>query len=152
MKTEANTPDEYIAQLPEDRKNAMLKLRTILLKNLPKGFKEEISYGMPGYVVPLDIYPKGYHCNPELPLPFINLASQKNYIALYHNGIYANKNLLTWFQTEYTRQCKTKLDMGKSCIRFKRTENIPYQLITELVKKITVEEFIQLYETSLKKK
>ena len=91
MKIEANSPELYIEQIPEERKPAMNTLRQTILENLPEGFKEEMSYGMIGYVVPKSIYPDGYHCDPKLPLPFINIASQKNFVALYHSGIYANK-------------------------------------------------------------
>ncbi len=151
MKYKADTVDEYINQLPEDRKVAIRKLRKILNTNLPKGFSEQISYNMIGYVVPHSLYPDGYHCNPKLPLPFINIASQKNFIALYHSGIYANPDLLEWFITQYSEYCKYKLDMGKSCIRFKKMDDIPYQLIEELVKKITPEQWIEMYDSILKK-
>ncbi len=110
-----------------------------------------MSYGMIGYVVPHKTYPEGNHCNPKLPLPFINIASQKNFIALYHMGMYADKALLDWFVAEYPKHCKTKLDMGKSCVRFKKPENIPFDLIAELVKKMTVKDWISLYETSFRK-
>ena len=151
MKYKANTPDEYIAQLPQERKEVMEKLRAILLKNLPKGFTEQLSYGMLGYVVPHSLYPAGYHVQPELPLPFINLASQKNYIALYHSGIYADNTLMSWFKDEYPKYCKRKLDMGKSCIRFKSMDDIPYSLIEELCTKMTVKNWIDLYENTIKR-
>ncbi len=151
MQSKAITPEQYLSELPHDRKNAMLKLRNTLKENLPKGFKEEISYGMLGYVVPHDIFPKGYHCNPQLPLPFINLASQKNFIALYHMGIYADKTLLDWFTSEYPKHVKTKLDMGKSCIRFKKPDDIPFELIGELARKMSVQDWITLYETNLQR-
>jgi uncharacterized protein YdhG (YjbR/CyaY superfamily) len=146
MQSTAKTPDQYIAELPDERKDAISELRKVILKNIPVGFKEEMSYGMIGYVVPHSIYPKGYHSTPKLPLPFINLASQKNYIALYHMGISADKELLRWFTEEYPKYSKSKLDMGKGCIRFKKPEQIPYKLVGELVSKITVEEWIKLYE------
>ena len=151
MQSKATTPEQYLSELPEDRKEAMLKLRNAIKENLPQGFEEVISYGMLGYVVPHSIYPSGYHCDPKLPLPFINLASQKNFIALYHMGIYANKNLETWFVSEYPKHVKTKLDMGKSCIRFKKMDQIPFELIGELVRKISVEDWIFCYENNLKK-
>jgi hypothetical protein len=119
MQSKALTPEHYLSELPEERKIPMLKLREVIKNNLPEGFEEAMSYGMLGFVVPHSIYPKGYHCDPKLPLPFISLASQKNFIALYHMGIYADENLLNWFLVEYPKHCKTKLDMGKSCIRFK---------------------------------
>jgi len=132
------TVDEYIAQLPEERKSVITKLRKIILTNISTGFEEMINYGMIGYVVPHSVYPAGYHCNTTLPLPFINLASQKNFIALYHMGIYANPDLLEWFKTEYSKHSTSKLDMGKSCIRFKKMEQIPFDLIGELVQKMIV--------------
>ena len=119
--------------------------------NLPNGFEEVINYGMPGYVVPHSMYPDGYHCNPSLPLPFIGLASQKNFVALYHMGIYANPKLLKWFTEEYPKHCKSKLDMGKSCIRFKKPEQIPYDLIAELAGKMTVQDWVSIYEKNLNK-
>lgn len=150
MKIEANSPEEYIDQLPDDRKQAMTKLRQTILDNLPKGFEETMSYGMIGYVVPHSIYPDGYHCNPKLPLPFINIASQKNFIALYHSGIYADNKLLEWFKNEYLKHCKSKLDMGKSCIRFKKVEQIPFDLIAQLTKKMSCEKWIEIYESNIK--
>ncbi|PRX57331.1 DUF1801 domain-containing protein [Flagellimonas meridianipacifica] len=151
MTIDAKTPDEYIAKLPQERKEAVSILRKSIKENLPKGFEECISYKMIGYVVPHSLYPNGYHCDPKLPLPFINIASQKNFVALYHSGIYADKKLLDWFVGEYPKYVKTKLDMGKSCIRFKKMENIPYKLIAELCQKMTPEDWINLYEKNIKK-
>ena len=143
MQSNATTVDQYIDELPEDRKKAMAELRKVIKKNLPKGFQEEMGYGMAGYVVPHSRYPEGYHCDPKLPLPFISLASQKNFIAVYHMGLYANPELLKWFQSEYPKHSKLKLDMGKSCLRFKKPEHIPYKLIGDLVKKISVKDWIK---------
>jgi hypothetical protein len=151
MTSKADTPDEYIASLPEDRIAPMQKLREIISKNIPSGFSEQMGYGMIGYVVPHSLYPAGYHCDPKLPLPFINLASQKNAISLYHMGIYANPNLLEWFLGEYKRVSKAKIDMGKSCIRFKKPDDIPYELIGELASKVTTEQWIEWYESNFKK-
>lgn len=151
MKSEANTPEAYIEQLPEDRKEPIRRLRKIILDNLPEGFEEQMSYGMLGYVVPHSVYPKGYHVNPELPLPFINLASQKNNISLYHSGVYADDALMEWFTEEYGKIIKTKLDKGKSCLRFKKIDQLPYDLIGELVSKMTVEQWIEIYECNVKK-
>jgi hypothetical protein len=151
MQSKATTPEQYLSELPEDRKEAMLKLRNAIKENLPQGFEEVISYGMLGYVVPHSIYPSGYHCDPKLPLPFINLASQKNFIALYHMGIYANKNLESWFVSEYPKHVKSKLDMGKSCIRFKKMDDIPFDFIGELAAKVSVEDWILNYEKAFKK-
>ncbi len=135
MKIEAHTPDGYIAKLPEDRKEVVSLLRETVKTNLPEGFEECINYNMIGYVVPHSLYPADYHCDPKLPLPFINIASQKNFVALYHSGIYADKELHDWFVSEYPKYVDTKLDMGKSCIRFKNLKTIPYPLIGELCKK-----------------
>ena len=151
MKIEANSPEEYVEQLPEDRKLAMTKLREVILRNLPAGFEETMSYGMIGYVVPKSIFPQGYHCNPKLPLPFVNIASQKNFIAIYHMGIYADKVLLDWFTSEYSKKFPKKPDMGKSCLRFTKPEQIPFDLIGELMKKMTVERWINICETYFKK-
>ena len=151
MTSAATTVDQYINEAPEDRREALQKLRNIILENLPKGFQECISYGMVGYVVPHSIYPKGYHCTPELPLPFMSFASQKNSINFYHMCIYANPELNDWFVAEYPKYSKQKLDMGKSCIRFKKPDNIPFELIGELVKKITVQDWIATYESAFKK-
>ncbi|CAM3869626.1 MULTISPECIES: DUF1801 domain-containing protein [Flavobacterium] len=151
MTSKASSPEEYIKELPEDRKEAVIKLRNTILKNLPKDFKEAMSYGMIGYVVPHNIYPAGYHCDPKLPLPFMSFASQKNSINFYHMGIYANKNLYDWFVSEYPKYSKKKLDMGKSCMRFKKPEDIPYDLIGELVSKIEVQDWISIYENAFKK-
>ncbi len=151
MTSEAKTPAEYIKGLPADRREGVLQLRDVVLKNLPKGFREEMSYGMLGYVVPHELYPDGYHCDPKLPLPFAGMASQKNFIAFYHMGIYAMPPLLKWFQAEYPKHSIAKLDMGKSCIRFKKPEYIPYKLIGELMKKVNVKEWVEVYERNLKK-
>jgi uncharacterized protein YdhG (YjbR/CyaY superfamily) len=148
MQSDFKTPQEYLNSLPEERKIAIEKLRKVIKLNLPEGFQEEISYGMLGYVVPHSIYPKGYHCKPNLPLPFINIASQKNFIALYHMGIYANPELLNWFVAEYSKLVQSKIDMGKSCIRFKKIEDIPYELIGELASKMTVSDWISIYENN----
>lgn len=151
MAEKLKTPEEYIKNLSESQKEAYLKLRNTILENLPDGFSEEMSYGMIGYVVPKSLYPPGYHCNPELPLPFISLASQKNFIALYHMGIYDHKELYDWFVGEYPKHVNTKLDMGKSCIRFKNPQKIPFKLIGELVSKMSAEEWIKIYTQNLKR-
>ena len=151
MTTKVATPDDYVASLEGDKKEAIEKLRSVIKKNLPKGFKEEMSYGMIGYVVPHDLYPSGYHCDPKLPLPFLSIAAQKSAVSIYHMGIYAEPTLLDWFEKEYPKHNKTKLDMGKSCIRFKKTEQIPFDLIGELSSKMTVKDWIAVYEKNLKK-
>ena len=140
------TPAEYIAQLPEDRQKYIKKLRTVIRKNIPKGFKETIQYGMIGYVVPLKMYPDGYLGDPNQPLPFISLGSQKSHIAIYHSGVYADPKLEKWFTEEYPKYVKTKLNMGKSCIRFKNPDHIPYELIGKLVSKMTPEQYLKIYK------
>ena len=152
MQSKATTVDEYMEQLPDERKAAMKKLRAIIKKHLPKGFQECMGYGMMGYVVPHSKYPAGYHCNPKDPLPFLALASQKNFIALYHMGIYSDPKLLKWFQEAHAKASTKKLDMGKSCIRFKKVNEIPFQLIAELVSKMTWEDWVKLYEQSFRNK
>ncbi len=151
MQSKAATPEEYIENLPDDRKTAVKKLRKIILKNLPKGFTECMNYGMLGYVIPHSLYPGGYHCDPRQPVPFMNIASQKNFIAVYHMGVYADKKLLDWFTKEYAKQSKTKLDMGKSCIRFKKIDQIPYKLIGELAGKMTPKKWIAVYEKNIRR-
>lgn len=152
MTSKATSLDQYIAELPEDRKAAIEKLRKVIKKNLPKGFVEEMSYGMIGYVVPHKIYSPGYHCNPKLPLPFINIASQKNFIAFYHMGIYANKEVHDWYISSYNKLGIGKVDSGKSCLRFKKIETIPFDLLGELCTKISVSQWIEMYETNFVKK
>lgn len=149
MPSIATTVTEYLDALPEDRKAVMQQLRDVINMHLPDGFKETIGYGMIAWVIPLSDYPAGYHCNPKLPLPFLNLASQKNFIALYHMGIYGNPELLQWFVDEYPKHSKTKLDMGKSCIRFKKMTDIPFELIAELMTKVSPELWIEWYEKAL---
>ena len=151
MTSKATSVDQYINEAPEDRRTALQQLRAIILKNLPEGFQEEISYGMIGYVVPHSIYPIGYHCSPELPLPFMSFASQKNSINFYHMGIYAKPELYDWFVSEYPKHSKQKLDIGKSCFRIKKPENIPFELIGELARKMSVSEWIKTYEVAFNK-
>ena len=152
MKIEANSPDEYVEKVPEERRPSFERLRETVLDNLPAGFEEVMSYGMIGYVVPHSLYPDGYHCTPALPLPFINIANQKNFIAFYHMGIYAEPELLEWFLSEYKALNLRKLDMGKSCMRFKKWEEIPFELIGKLVAKRSPQDWIAVYESQLKKK
>lgn len=147
MQIKAATVEEYISKIPEDRREAITKLRKEVLKNLPKGFRETINYGMLGYVVPHSVFPEGYHCTPELPLPFAGIASQKHFIAFYHMGIYSNPKLLGWFLEEYPKHTDAKLDMGKSCIRFKKPEKIPFKLFGELMSKVSVQDWINMYQS-----
>lgn len=150
MKIVASSVQEYLEKVPEDRKEVFMKIYNTVRENVPKGFSEELNYGMIGWVVPHEVYPNGYHCDPKLPLPFMSLANQKNFIALYHMGIYANPDLLDWFVAEYAARCKYKLDMGKSCVRFKRMNDVPYDLIEELVQKMSAKDWIALYEKNVK--
>lgn len=148
MPSKPTTVQEYLNTIQEERQIPFDKLRNVILENIPEGFEEKMSYKMLGYVVPHSIFPAGYHCDPKLPLPFINLANQKGFIALYHMGIYADEKIYKWFVEEYAKVCKYKLDMGKSCIRFKKMEDIPYELIAELMKKFTTQQWIELYQKS----
>jgi uncharacterized protein YdhG (YjbR/CyaY superfamily) len=151
MTSTVKTPQEYLDSLPDDRKQAMIELRNAIRENLPEGFSEEMSYGMIGYVVPHSMYPAGYHCNPKLPLPFLAIASQKNFIAMHHMGIYGSKTLLDYFVNEYPKHSKTKLDMGKGCIRFKKIDQITFTLIGELASKVAPKDWIEMYETLYKR-
>ncbi len=152
MQRNVHSVEEYISLVPEDQKDAILRLREVINQNIPSGFSEQISYGMIGWVVPHSLYPAGYHCNPQLPLPFLNIAAQKNFIAVYHMGIYASPSLMEWFVSEYPKFSKQKLDMGKSCMRYKKPDLIPFELIGELAQKISVNEWINLYESNFVRK
>lgn len=152
MKIEAHSPDDYVAKVPEDRKAAFSKLRNVINTNLPDDFEETMSYGMIGYVVPHRVYPAGYHCSPELPLPFMNIANQKNFLAFYHMGMYAQRELLDWFVHEYGLLGLSKLDMGKSCVRFKKPNEIPFELIGSLVQRMSADDWIRCYESNFLKK
>ncbi len=152
MRIEAQNPDEYSAQIPAERQAVFQQLRMVIQENLPAGFEETMSYGMVGYVVPHSIFPDGYHCDPALPLPFLSIASQKNFIGFYHMGLYAMPKVLDWFTKEYPKHSKYKLDMGKSCIRFKRMDNIPMDLIAELCQKITVADWVDAYTQGIRPK
>jgi hypothetical protein len=151
MKTPATTIEEILANIPEERKEAFNKLHQTIVDNLPKGFEPGISYGMLGYVIPHELYPAGYHCKPSEPLPFASLASQKNSINFYHMGIYLDPALMEWFVAEFPKHSSQKLDMGKSCIRFKKWDQIPFELMGQLMQKMTAAQWIALYERNLKK-
>lgn len=142
--------DTYLLQVAEERKPIITALRNVVAQHLPHGFEETINYGMLSYVVPHSIYPPGYHCNPSEPLPFLSLASQKNFVSLYHMAIYADPEILKWFQETYHNLKIGRLDMGKSCIRFKKPELIPMDLIAELCAKINPQQWIALYERTYK--
>ena len=144
------TPEEYIAQLPADRQKIVEAIANTLSENLPEGFQQEMNYGMIGFVVQHSIFPDGYHCNPKLPLPFINIGNTKAHIALHHMGLYASSPLLDWFQSEWPKYSTKKLDMGKGCVRFKKAEDVPLNLLAELAKKLTVNDWIQTYQTQFR--
>ena len=149
MKATGKTVNDILINLPEERAEPFNKLHDVIVKNLPEGFEAAISYGGLGYVIPHTLYPNGYHCKPGEPLPFAGIALQKDSINFYHMGIYSDPKLLEWFVAEYPKNSKQKLDMGKSCIRFKKLNEIPYNLIAELMKKISAEEWIEMYEKNL---
>lgn len=151
MKSTATTPDAYLESLPDERRPIITALREVILKSLPKGFEEQMSYGMLGWVVPHSRYPAGYHCDPKLPLPFLNLASQKNHISLYHSALYEGE-LLNWFRAEWPKHSSKKLDMGKCCVRFKKPEDVPLALIGQLVSKVTPQQWIDYYEENVKQR
>ena len=146
MQLNASSVEDYLNKVPTERQSAFKQLRQTILDKIPDGFEECLSYGMIGYVVPHSIYPDGYHCSPELPLPFAGIGNQKHFIALYHSGIYASTEIHDWFVAEYPKYCSNKLDMGKSCIRFKNVNKVPFQLIGELLQKMTVDQWIEIYE------
>ncbi len=152
MRSNAETPDEYIESLPDDRKAILSDLRKVIKKNIPKGFEEVMGYGLPGWVVPHKLYPAGYHCDPKTPLPFIGIASQKNHIAVYHMGIYSSPPLLEWFQGEWPKHSSKKLDIGKSCLRFRKAGDVPIPLIGELARQMTPQQWIDIYEQAFLKK
>ena len=150
MTTKAKTIEEYLASLPEERKEVMTKLRNVINQNIPKEYKEKIGHGIE-WVVPYSLYPDGYHCPPHQELPFLGIASQKNHIGVYHFGMYVDQKLLNWFTSAYPKHAKRNLDIGKSCIRLKKMDDVPYELIGELSSKIAVQEWIEIYEMALKK-
>lgn len=151
MQSTATSVEEYLQNLPEERKEVMLRLIETIDASLPKGFSQGISYGMVGWAVPKETFPAGYHCDPRLPLPFLSVASQKNFVALYHMGIYASPELLGWFTSEFPKHSKYKLDMGKSCIRFKKMDGIPFGLISELCTKMSPQDWIAVYQKNLQR-
>lgn len=151
MKSSAASPTEYLTALPPDRQEAMAQLRASIVASLPKGFEETMSYGMISYVIPHSLYPAGYHCDPLQPLPFMSIASQKNFIAVYHMGIYTDEKLMNWFTDSFQQLGIGKLDMGKSCIRFKKINQIPLKLVGELAGKMSATEWIALYESAFRK-
>ena len=152
MKANGTTVMDILSNIPSDKAEHFNQLHDIIVKNLPIGFEAGISYGGLGYVIPHTLYPAGYHCKPIEPLPFAGISSQKNSINFYHMGMYSDPLLYEWFVTEYPKHSKQKLDMGKSCVRFKKLDDIPFKLIGELMRKMSAQEWINLYESKLKKK
>ncbi len=148
MTSNAKTVEEYLANLPDDRRVAIQAVRKVILKNLPKGYEEGMQYGCIGYFVPHSIYPKGYHCDPKQPLPFAGLASQKNHMAVYLFCIYCDSKEESEFRNAYLETGK-RLDMGKSCVRFKKLDDLPLELIGKTIKAITVKKFTDQYESML---
>lgn len=151
MNYEANSIQNYLEQLPEERQDAMQHLLGLLRSKLPAGFHETMAYKMPSFVVPHSLYPAGYHCDPKQALPFISIASQKNHISVYHMGLYADQTLMDWFTNEWSKHSNRKPDMGKSCLRFKNPAHIPYELLGQLFEKMTPAAWINLYERSFKR-
>ncbi len=151
MQIKALNSEEYINLVAEDKKEGIIKLLNVIRENIPDGFQEGMGYGMIGFAVPHSLYPAGYHCDPKIPLPFASIAAQKNFIAVYHMGIYANPELYEWFVSEHAKVSTKKLDMGKSCIRYKKTEDIPFSLIGELFTKMSVNDWIQCYTSAFLK-
>ncbi|MEC9485282.1 MAG: DUF1801 domain-containing protein [Candidatus Izemoplasma sp.] len=147
MKEDVSTVKDYINALSQEKKHVINRLRKTIQANLPKGFEETCQYHMISYVVPLSLYPKGYLNKKDTPLPLLSLEAQKHHIAIYHMALYMSPNLMRWFKQRYQETVNHRLDMGKSCIRFKHLDDIPYELIGELVAKITPKEFILQYES-----
>jgi len=145
MQSSATTVQEYLKELPADRREAINAVRGVILANLPKGYEECMSYGMIGYVVPHSIYPKGYQCNPKLPLPFVNLGSQKNHMALHLMCCYGDPELKAWFEKAW-KDAGKKFDMGGGCVRFKKLEELPLEVIGQLVARLPVAVYIRRIE------
>ncbi|MCH7871081.1 MAG: DUF1801 domain-containing protein [Planctomycetes bacterium] len=150
MQSKAKTVDEYLAELPADRRKAIKAVREVILKNLPKGYEEVMQSGAIGYVIPHSVYPPGYHCNPKQPLPFASIASQKNHMSIYLMGVYIDSDHEAWFREAWLKTGK-KLDMGKSCIRFKKLDDLPLKVIGQAIKKVPVKKFVAFYESVIKR-
>lgn len=146
MRSQAKTVDQYLADLPDDRREALQAIRTVILRNLPDGYEEGMQYGMIGYFVPHSVYPPGYHCDPTQPLPFAGLASQKNHMSIYLMCIYGNEQHMAWFRDAWAKSGKT-LDIGKSCVRFKKLDDVPLNVIGDVIKRVPVKKFIDQYES-----
>jgi|688.fasta_scaffold710222_2 hypothetical protein len=149
MTSKAATVEEYLAKLPDDRRAALVAVRNVILDNLDPDIEERMSYGMIGYAVPHSVYPAGYHCDPKMPLPVAGLASQKGHMSLYLMSLYGDPKLKEWFETEYLKTGK-KLDIGKSCVRFRKLDDLPLALIGKAFKKTNAKAYIRLYEETLR--
>ena len=147
MQSKAKTVAQYLAELPADRRVELSKVRGVIRRRLPKGFSEQMYYGMIGYVVPHRLYPAGYHCDPKQPLPFASLASQKNYMAIYLMTVYQNREMERWLRDQFQARGK-KLDMGKSCIRFKKLEDLPLDVVGEAIARVPMAEYVRRYEAA----
>lgn len=148
MQSGAATVDEYLAELPEDRRQAISTVRDEILKNLPQGYEEQMIYGMIGYVVPFSLWPAGYHCDPKLPLTYAALASQKQHMAVYLMNIYMTNDSESWFISEYKKTGK-RMDIGKSCVRFKKLEHLPVELIGQAIARTSVQDYLDIYQQNL---
>ncbi len=149
MQSKAPTVEQYLAELPPERRAAVSAIREVVLRNLPEGYAEGMAYGMIGYVVPHEVYPAGYHVNPKQPVPFASLASQKNHIALYLMCAYGDADYERWLREAWAKAGK-KLDMGKSCIRFKRLEDVPLEVVGEAIRRVPVKKFLEFYESTVR--
>jgi len=148
MQSKATTVEKYLSELPEDRRAALAAVRKVILANLDRGYEEGMQYGMIGYYVPHRVYPAGYHCNPEQPLPFAGLASQKSHMALYLMCVYGSEEEETWLRERWAKAGK-KLDMGKSCIRFKKLDDLPLDVVGRLIRRVPAKKFIANYEAAV---
>lgn len=148
VQSKATNVKDYLAELPEDRRAAIQAVRDVILKNLDTDFEEGITYGMIGYYVPHSLYPPGYHCDPRQPLPFANLASQKNHMALYLMCVYGDQDQRKRFEADWKKAGK-KLDMGKSCVRFKKLDDLALGVIGETIRRVTARKFIEICEQAL---
>lgn len=151
MQSKAVTVNAYLSELSPDRRASIEAVRKVILANLDHDYEEGIQYGMIGYFIPHRIYPAGYHCDPKQPLPFVGLASQKNHISLYMMCLYGDGSLATWFQSEWKKTGK-KLDMGKSCIRFKTSDDLALDVIGEAIRRVPASKYIEIYESTFAKK
>ena len=149
MQSKARTVNEYLTDLPKDRRETLQAIRAVILKNLPKGYEEGMLYGAIAYFVPHSVYPPGYHCDPTKPLPFAGLASQKNYISMSLMCVYGDPEHETWFRMAWAKTGK-KLNMGKSCVRFKKIDDVPLKVIGEAIKRVPAKKFIEYYESAIK--